>query len=90
MQVQAYVLSAKTNHKIIQYCKFNMQVLSAKTPIRLFNMAQFFLMANIICINIKNEKSIKEWQEKERGTKSTLYQNPTFSKVDIEKSKTDK
>jgi hypothetical protein len=43
-------------------------------------------MANIICINIKNEKSIKEWQEKERGTKSTLYQNSTFSKVDIEKS----
>jgi hypothetical protein len=37
-------------------------------------------MTNIIYINIKNEKSIREHREKQRGTRSTLYHNPTFSK----------
>jgi hypothetical protein len=37
-------------------------------------------MVNIIYINIKNEKNTKERREKQRGIRSTLYQNPTFSK----------
>jgi hypothetical protein len=46
-------------------------------------------MTNIIYIDIKNEKSTRERREKQRGTRSTLYHNPTFSK-EIHRKKTNK
>jgi hypothetical protein len=37
-------------------------------------------MANIIYVNIKNEKITREGREKQRDTRSIPYHNTTFSK----------